>query len=344
MLAQAFQNQIPFRYVLNDLWFASAENMRYVKLDLGKEFIMALKANRNVALSLADKHNGHYQRLDQLDLPEATPTEIYLAQVPFALHLLRQVFTNADGSTGVRYLVTSDLTLHADQLLTIYQKRWKVEIVFTQMTKARLLAFEAGRDNVTNFNLAIINNDSINQEFDQLTALRKGELVQRGMCALAKILNTDGQLGHIKLFLHLDLQLAQLVRQARLGLSQFLPFALKLWAANDLGQKDFQQPGLLPVEVSQRRLKSFAARLERLGQPFASLRPFQFMRNESWLRQNFGTGSARRPDRAGWLEHSAPDSVDRGPPVRCRFARGIHNRYSSHGGCAPCRLIGTGRG
>lgn len=127
MLQYAVWNQIPFRYVLNDLWFASAENMRFVKLDLEKEFIMALKSNRKVALSAEDKENGQYQRLDQLDSPEDTLTKIYLEQVPFPLHLLRQVFTNADGSIGVRYLVTSDLTLTADQLATIYQKRWKVE-------------------------------------------------------------------------------------------------------------------------------------------------------------------------------------------------------------------------
>ena len=127
MLQQCVRNQIPFQYVLNDLWFASAENMRFVKLDLKKEFIMALKSNRKVALSAEDKQNGRYQRLDQLDVPEDTLTVIHLEQVSFPLHLLRQVFTNADGSSGVRYLVTSDLTLTADQLATIYQKRWKVE-------------------------------------------------------------------------------------------------------------------------------------------------------------------------------------------------------------------------
>jgi len=127
MLQQCVGNQIPFRYVLNDLWFASAENMRFVKLDLCKEFIMALKSNRKIALSAEDKLHGRYQRLDQLNVLEDTLTVIYLEQVPFPLHLLRQVFTNADGSTGVRYLVTSDLTLTADQLATIYQKRWKVE-------------------------------------------------------------------------------------------------------------------------------------------------------------------------------------------------------------------------
>jgi hypothetical protein len=127
MLQQSVKNQIPFRHVLNDIWFASAENMCFVKLDLEKEFIMALKSNRKVALSVQDKQHGRYQRLDQLDLPEHTLTVIYLEQVPFSLHLLRQVFTNEDGSIGVRYLVTSDLTLTADQVAAIYQKRWKVE-------------------------------------------------------------------------------------------------------------------------------------------------------------------------------------------------------------------------
>jgi hypothetical protein len=127
MLKRVYHNQIPFRFVLNDLWFASAENMRFVKLDLEKEFIMALKSNRKVALSEDDKANGKYQRIDQLTLPENTTLTIYLEGVPFPLQLVRQVFTNEDDSTGVRYLVTSDLTLNADQIITIYQKRWKVE-------------------------------------------------------------------------------------------------------------------------------------------------------------------------------------------------------------------------
>jgi len=45
MLLQTTINQIPFKYVLNDIWFASAENMNYVKHDLKKEFVMPLKTN-----------------------------------------------------------------------------------------------------------------------------------------------------------------------------------------------------------------------------------------------------------------------------------------------------------
>src|SRR3972149_10797657 len=121
MLQAICKNKIPFAYVLNDLWFASAENMRFVKLDLRKEFIMALKSNRKAAASEADKQHGSYQRIDQLELPEGTVLTIYLEQVPFPLLLVRQVFTNEDGSAGGRHLVTRDLTLTADRMITIYQ-------------------------------------------------------------------------------------------------------------------------------------------------------------------------------------------------------------------------------
>jgi len=152
MLQIVSNNQIPFRYVLNDLWFASAENMRFVKLDLKKDFIMALKSNRKVALSENDKANGLYQRIDQLELPEGTTLTIYLEGIPFPLQLVRQVFTNEDSSTGVRYLVTSDLTLNADQIITIYQKRWKVEEYHRSLKQNAAVAKSPTRTETTQTN------------------------------------------------------------------------------------------------------------------------------------------------------------------------------------------------
>ena len=100
LVRQCVKNGIPMRYVLADLWFASAENMRYLKLDLQLDFIFGLKANRKVALSLADKQAGPYTRIDELPFSEGTPITVHLEQVPFALQLLKQVFTNKDGSIG----------------------------------------------------------------------------------------------------------------------------------------------------------------------------------------------------------------------------------------------------
>lgn len=127
MLQQAVDNQIPFKYVLNDVWFASAENMVFIKQNLQKDFVMPLKANRKVALSLADKRQGKYVRVDTLVVADPTPKPVYLEGVPFLLLLVKQVFTNEDGSTGVLYLATSDTTLTFDDITTSYQKRWNVE-------------------------------------------------------------------------------------------------------------------------------------------------------------------------------------------------------------------------
>jgi hypothetical protein len=68
LLRQAKQNQIPFGLVLNDVWYASAENMMFVKHELQADFVMPLKANRKVALSPEDKQQGRYVRVDSLTL------------------------------------------------------------------------------------------------------------------------------------------------------------------------------------------------------------------------------------------------------------------------------------
>ena len=127
VLTRAVANQIVFAYVLNDVWFASAENMRLVKHDLHKDFVMPVKTNRKVALNLADQQQGRYARVDTLALEANTAREVYLEGVHFPLLLVKQVFVNGDGSTGVLYLVTSDTTLTADQVMALYRTRWNVE-------------------------------------------------------------------------------------------------------------------------------------------------------------------------------------------------------------------------
>lgn len=127
LLKQALRNQISFKYVLNDVWFASADNMMFVKHDLKKHFVMPLKSNRKVALSLADKRQGRFVSVDTLDLQEHAVQRIYLEGVDFPLLLVQQVFENEDGSRGIQYLVTSDTTLTRDDILSIYHKRWNIE-------------------------------------------------------------------------------------------------------------------------------------------------------------------------------------------------------------------------
>jgi hypothetical protein len=127
LIKQAVTNRIPFRFVLFDVWFASADTMRFIKQKHTRDFICPLKANRKVALSQTDKSQGRYVRVDTLELEAHATRAIYLEGVDFPLLLVKQVFTNADGSTGIRYLVSSETTLSFPALTTTYHKRWEVE-------------------------------------------------------------------------------------------------------------------------------------------------------------------------------------------------------------------------
>jgi hypothetical protein len=127
LLRQACKNQILFRFVLNDVWYASAENMRFVKVELERDFIMPLKTNRKIALTEGDKRQGKYVRVDELTLEVGETQIVYLEGIDFPLVLCKQLFVNEDGSQVVQYLVCSDVQLTAEQITIIYQKRWNVE-------------------------------------------------------------------------------------------------------------------------------------------------------------------------------------------------------------------------
>jgi hypothetical protein len=127
LLSACVKNQIVFRTIINDVWYASAENMMFVKHTLKKHFVMPLKSNRKVALSLTEKRQGKYHSVDTLVLKENTVRQIFLEGVDFPLHLLKEVFVNEDHSTGVIYLVASDTTLTAERITTLYRTRWHVE-------------------------------------------------------------------------------------------------------------------------------------------------------------------------------------------------------------------------
>ena len=122
-------NQVRFKYVLTDIWFSSKENMIWIKQELHKEFVMAVKDNRLVALSEADKRQGRFVTLADLELKPDQGRLVYFKGVNFPILVAKQVFTNQDGSTGILYLASSDTSLTYDPLTTIYQKRWNVEVM-----------------------------------------------------------------------------------------------------------------------------------------------------------------------------------------------------------------------
>lgn len=114
-------------YVVNDCWFSSEENMNLLKGELGLDFVMAIKSNRKVAQSKADKEQDKYVGIESLELEQQT-VEVWLEGLDFPLLLTKQVFKNGDGTVGELYLVTSDLNLSYDTMTAIYKKRWNIEV------------------------------------------------------------------------------------------------------------------------------------------------------------------------------------------------------------------------
>jgi hypothetical protein len=127
MIKVCVHNQVKFKYVLADIWFSAKANMSFIKHELNKHFIFALKGNRTAAISKEDKLKGNFQAIDSLDLQAGTTCQVYLKGLDFPVLLTKQVFKNKDGSSGTLYLVSSDLELDHTQITTIYQKRWKIE-------------------------------------------------------------------------------------------------------------------------------------------------------------------------------------------------------------------------
>ena len=127
MIDTCIGNALKFRFVLMDSWFSSEENFNFIT-GKGRHFIAALKDNRLVALSEDDRKKKCFVRVDDLNFPEKTAVQGWLKGYAKAVLLVRQVFKNKDGSTGILHLVCSDLTGDYDTITTTYKKRWQVEV------------------------------------------------------------------------------------------------------------------------------------------------------------------------------------------------------------------------
>jgi len=126
LVQQAMDNQVLFEYVLADNWFGSKDNMIFIH-EAKKHFIFGIKSNRLVATTKQEAKRGQFQQLNSLGLENDDSITVYLKDIAFPVQLLKKVFTNEDGTTGTLYLVTNDLSIEANRIYTVYQKRWRIE-------------------------------------------------------------------------------------------------------------------------------------------------------------------------------------------------------------------------
>jgi len=122
----SLKNAVKFKYVLADIWFSSKENMQFI-VERKKHFVFAVKKNRLVATSLENKRKGSFQHLESLPFRENESVTCFFKGLDFPISVIRKVFTNQDGSTGILYVATSDTELTGTRIFEIYQKRWGIE-------------------------------------------------------------------------------------------------------------------------------------------------------------------------------------------------------------------------
>ena len=140
LLSQEYSNKVLFDWVLADNWFGAKENLEYINNVIKKKFIIGIKSNRTVALSEKEKLKGDFTKVSKLDLQDGQSIKVWVKSIDFALQLIKKVFTNEDGSTGVLYLISNDLKHDADYLYMIYQKRWKIELYHKSIKQNASLA------------------------------------------------------------------------------------------------------------------------------------------------------------------------------------------------------------
>lgn len=127
VIGQAVKNHVLFDYVLADNWFGSKENMAFIHEEQKKFFIFGIKSNRCIAMTLNDAKSGQFQQAKSLDWKDGEANTVYLKDIAFPVVLLKKVFINEDGSSGVLYLATNDLSVDANRMYEVYQKRWRIE-------------------------------------------------------------------------------------------------------------------------------------------------------------------------------------------------------------------------
>jgi len=272
-LLKRTQEWITLKYVALEGHFGHNAALQMV-LRCGLHLISKLRSDAALYLPYDGPYCGHgqpkkygdkinYSRLPEKHLKrsfveDGIQTCIYQAVMlhkEFAQSLNGVIIAKTNLQTQARahvVLFSSDLDLPFDKLIDAYSLRFQIEIVFTQMTKGRVLACGGRWDHVTDFHRFVVDDDSVNQQLYQLSALGEIELLECRLQAPTEIADAGGELGRVQLLLGLRLELTYLLRQAALGLGELLPLALELGATDDLGQVDLEQARLLALQLGQR--------------------------------------------------------------------------------------------
>ena len=80
-----------FKYVISDRWFSSKENMVDIKIKHQKDFVLPVKSNRTLTLSVGNKDKGNFISIESLRLEAGSTSDVYLRGLDFPVRLIKQV-------------------------------------------------------------------------------------------------------------------------------------------------------------------------------------------------------------------------------------------------------------
>ncbi|MFZ0192771.1 MAG: transposase, partial [Streptosporangiaceae bacterium] len=173
------------------------------------------------------------------------------------------------------YLCWSPRPVPLAKLIATAVARWKIEMVFTQLAKRAVRPVGGGGEHVADLDLAVGDDDAVDEQLGQQPALLEGGGGQPGPDGLAECLDPDGDGAEFQLLPGCGIQLALLGEQRAAAAVQVLALAVQLGKGDDLGEVGVQQPLLLAFQLAQGLADGGLPGLELLGQPGAALRPGQ---------------------------------------------------------------------
>jgi hypothetical protein len=165
-------------------------------------------------------------------------------------------------------------------LVALYWQRWRIEIVFPQMTKTDMFAGRAGWDHISDLNIFVLDDDSVNQQFYQLSLLLKVGVFQSVLDTATEILDRSGQARKFVAPIHLMNQLLFQILHALKFMIQVYSSMLVLRQRDNLIQISFCEPIDLGLQGNLSTAQIFTSRLQFLRQPATALCSLQGSSND----------------------------------------------------------------
>ena len=175
------------------------------------------------------------------------------------------------GRAETRVFVCSDPAQSALQILTWYARRWAVEIVFTQLTKADVLALGGDGQHIADFDVSVGDDHAIDEQHQELTAPLEVSFGQPPLHSRAEGLQRGRHAGELLLARRVVTQQRLLPGQCLHAPLQIAAPPLILIERDDRSKVGVGEPLDLLAQMRLAAAQRFAAREQLLGQPRSSM-------------------------------------------------------------------------